>query len=150
MNTLAPPRPDLECGTTELAENMIPDAIRGLLATTHEGRLYYQSGRGPRCIVVNYLVSHDGLLITLPDYNDAAHCLAGREVSLEATGQSRRSGKWTVTTTGTAHRLAGEPCAPPATGSSSGEQWPSWVMTSVFLLSAEGLRWRMDQQPLPT
>lgn len=147
MKILTPQRPDLDCATTA-PDDVLPDEIVELLATNQEGRLSYQSGRGPRSIVVNYRVGDGGVLMTLPDYNDAAHCIAGRTVTFETAGQSPRRGRWAVTATGTAHRLAGEPSS--AAASASSGEWPSWVMTSVFLLAADDLRWRMDEHPLPT
>ena len=59
---------------------------RAVLASHHEGRLGYQSGRGPRSVVVSYAITEDAIMMRLPDYNDAVHYAPGAEVRLEVDG----------------------------------------------------------------
>ena len=59
---------------------------RAWLSSHDEGRLSYQSGRGPRSVVVLYRLADEGIVMCLPDYHDAAHYAPGAEVRLDVEG----------------------------------------------------------------
>ena len=75
---------------------------RALLWSHHEGRLGYQSGKGPRSVVVSYAVAEDQILVRLPDYNDIVHYAPGSEVSLDVDGGTPAAHRETVVVTGKA------------------------------------------------
>jgi hypothetical protein len=56
---------------------------RRRLSRHREGRLHYQTDRGPRCLAVTYAVAGDYVLLRLPEYNDLGHYAPGRSVVLE-------------------------------------------------------------------
>lgn len=105
---------------------------RAWLADHHEGRLGYQSGRGPRCVVVSYALAGDQIMVRLPDYNDIVHYAPGSEIRLEVDG-SIAEHRETVRVTGTA-RLADEPARPLVAAADFAESWPDGVQTSVVCL----------------
>ena len=63
-----------------------PHECQAWLCSHHEGRLGYQTGKGPRSVVVSYAVAGDQILVRLPDYNDIVHYAPGSEVSLDVDG----------------------------------------------------------------
>jgi hypothetical protein len=99
----------------------------------HEGRLGYQSGRGPRSVVVSYAVAGDQVLVRLPDYNDIVHYAPGAEVSLDVDGGTPAAHRETVTVTGTAE-LAETDKRPLIDQAAFQEDWPADVRTSVLCL----------------
>jgi hypothetical protein len=99
----------------------------------HEGRLGYQSGRGPRSVVVSYAVAGDQVLVRLPDYNDIVHYAPGAEVSLDVDGGTPAAHRETVTVTGTAE-LAETDQRPLIDQAAFQEDWPADVRTSVICL----------------
>ena len=63
-------------------EELRGDDRAGLLRH-HEGRLHYQTGRGPRCLPVTYTVAGGHVLLRFPDYNELGRYAPGRPVDLE-------------------------------------------------------------------
>ena len=109
---------------------------RAVLASHHEGRLGYQSGRGPRSLVVSYAVTEDAIMMRLPDYNDAVHYAPGAEVWLEVDGRVP-AGMDEVLVTGTA--VVDDERGKQARFT---EEWPQGVATSVVcvpLTRVEGI-----------
>ncbi|GAB2577721.1 hypothetical protein [Microlunatus antarcticus] len=47
------------------------------------GRLTYLSGRGPRHVVLSYVVRDDELVVEVPPYNEAAQYARGRRVTFD-------------------------------------------------------------------
>jgi hypothetical protein len=56
---------------------------RWRLSRHTEGRIHYQTGRGPRCLAVTYAVAGGYVLLRLPEYNDVTRYAPGRQVVLE-------------------------------------------------------------------
>ena len=105
-----------------------------------EGRLGYQTGRGPRSVVVLYAVAADEILMRLPDYNDIVHYAPGERVTLEVAGAVTPSGDVeTVTVTGTAHLLGSEQVHVDS-DKVFVEPWPEGVRTSIIGLPLEDVR----------
>jgi len=104
------------------------------LNSHREGRLAYQTGRGPRSVVVSYALSGESVMFKLPDYNDIVRYAPGERVTLEVEGVDETAGDFeTVTVTGQAQLVTGraeqgEPVA------HFQEQWPDGVPTKVISL----------------
>ena len=90
----------------ERTRKLSPHECKAWLCSHHEGRLGYQSGKGPRSVVVSYAVAEDQILVRLPDYNDIVHYAPGSEVSLDVDGGTPAAHRETVVVTGRA-ALAG-------------------------------------------
>ena len=103
------------------------------LASHHEGRLGYQSGRGPRSVVVSYAVADDKILVRLPDYNEIVRYAPGAEVSLDVEGGTPAAHREAVTVTGTAE-LAENAHRPLIDKAAFEEDWPPDVRTSIICL----------------
>ena len=63
---------------------------RARLLRHHEGRLHYQTGRGPRCLAVTYTVAGGYVLLRFPDYNELGRYAPGRPVVLEVPDADHR------------------------------------------------------------
>jgi nitroimidazol reductase NimA-like FMN-containing flavoprotein (pyridoxamine 5'-phosphate oxidase superfamily) len=106
---------------------------RDWLSSHREGRLAYQTGRGPRSVVVAYAITDEHIMFRLPDYNDIVHYAPGERVTLAVEGVRSTVGDFeTVTVTGQAE-LAGQRSAA-LTEPRFEETWPSGVSTSVICL----------------
>jgi hypothetical protein len=116
---------------------------RDWLTSHGEGRLAYQTGRGPRSVVVRYALADDHVVFRLPDYNDIVHYAPGERVTLEVEDGDRSTGDLqAVTVTGQA-QLETDQTAPAAPETQFEEEWPSGVRTSVIrlpLVEIEGYR----------
>ncbi len=113
---------------------------RDWLSSHHEGRLGYDSGRGPRSLVVSYAIADDAIMMRLPDYNDAVHYAPGAEVRLDVDGPAP-DGRDAVRVIGTAIRTDDDLSAP----NPFAEEWPQGVATSVVrvpMTRVEGLERR--------
>jgi nitroimidazol reductase NimA-like FMN-containing flavoprotein (pyridoxamine 5'-phosphate oxidase superfamily) len=117
----------------ERLRRLSPHECKAWLCSHHEGRLGYQSGKGPRCVVVSYAVAGDQVLVRLPDYNDIVHYAPGSEVSLDVEGGTPAAHREAVTVTGTAE-LAESDKRPLIDQAAFQEDWPSDVRTSVICL----------------
>jgi len=107
---------------------------RDWLSSHHEGRLGYQSGRGPQSVVVCYAVADEQLVFQLPDFNDIVHYAPGERVTLEVDGVHTDVGQFeTVTVTGQAQRVPQQDGSAVA-GSHLDEQWPSSLSTTMICL----------------
>lgn len=106
---------------------------RDWLASHREGRLAYQTGRGPRSVVVSYAVTDEQIMFRLPDYNDIVHYVPGERVTLEVDGRHAPLGDFeTVLVTGEA-QLAGQQ-ASVVQQTHFAEHWPVGVAISVICL----------------
>ena len=117
---------------------------RAWLADHHEGRLGYQSGRGPRCVVVSYALAGDQVLVQVPDYNEIAHYAPGAEVAFEVDGR-QADHRESVRVRGRA-ALAGP--ASKVDESAFTEHWPAGVCTSVVCLPLSALEGYEDGLPV--
>jgi hypothetical protein len=107
---------------------------RDWLVSHREGRLGYQSGRGPRSVVVSYAVTGDQIMFQLPDYNDIVHYAPGEEIILEVDGTLASRGDFeTVSVKGTARLATGQQEQEVDTANFE-EHWPTGVSTSVICL----------------
>jgi len=97
----------------------------------------YQSGRGPRAVVVNYAVEQDCVLVRLPEYNEALQYSLDTETTLAVDEPCTPAGcAATVLVTGTAR-----PCLPRSTALAClHEDWPDGVPTTVVRLPLTRLR----------
>ena len=107
---------------------------RDWLSSHREGRLGYQTGRGPQSVVVCYALTDEQVVFQLPDYNDIVHYAPGERVTLEVDGLHAAVGQFeTVTVTGQAQRVT-EQDGSAIAGSHLDEQWPSSLSTTVIRL----------------
>jgi hypothetical protein len=117
---------------------------RAWLCSHHEGRLGYQSGKGPRSVVVSYAVAEDQILVRVPDYNDIVHYAPGSEVRIDVDGGTPAAHRETVVVTGQA--ALAESCQKPLIDQAAfQEEWPPDVSTSVIcvpLTAIEGFELR--------
>jgi hypothetical protein len=72
------------------------------LRHTTEGILSSRSTRGSTSLAVAYTVDDRQVTIPIGSYNEAAHLLAGREVTLGLTGHDDEGLRWVVRATGVA------------------------------------------------
>jgi hypothetical protein len=129
---------------TNIAASLDGDP-RAWLRDHHEGRLGYQTGRGPRAVVVLYAVAAGQVLMRLPDYNDIVHYAPGAQVTLEVAGAVTSTGdQGTVTVTGTA-RLVGREQMSIDSDAVFVEPWPAGVSTSIIGLPIDDVR--LSQPP---
>ena len=123
----------------EAVPSLDPDP-RAWLRDHREGRLGYQTGRGPRAVVVLYAVADGQILMRLPDYNDIVHYAPGAQVTLEVAGAVTSTGDLgTVTVTGTA-QLVGTEQIHIESDAVFAEPWPAGVTTSIIGLPIEDVR----------
>jgi hypothetical protein len=71
---------------TARSRAMTTEECRSWLTSHVEGRLGYLSGRGPRHVVIAYALDGQAILMRIPDYNEMAHYVPGRWVTLDVTG----------------------------------------------------------------
>ena len=58
---------------------------RSWISNHDEGRLGYQTGRGPRAVVVSYAVTDDQVVSRLPEYNEICQYAPGRPITLRVS-----------------------------------------------------------------
>jgi hypothetical protein len=111
---------------------------RTWLGNHHKGRLGYQTGRGPRAVVVNYEVADDQIMFCLPDYSEIPQYALGEQITLEVAGDGPADGRSeTVTVAGLAH----SPDRPAvAAATHFDETWPSGVSTHLICLALTELQ----------
>ena len=127
-------------GQTRASRNPEPNRrlshgeCRDWLSSHREGRLGYQTGRGPQSVVVCYALTDEQVVFQLPDYNDIVHYAPGERVTLEVDGPAPAGGQFeTVTVTGQAQRATAQD-GPAIARSHLEEQWPSGLRTTVICL----------------
>jgi hypothetical protein len=112
---------------------------RAWIATHDEARLRFQTGRGPRSVVVGYALAPGEVVLLLPEYHPATGYLVDAAVTIEVEGASG-DGVWeSVRASGVAYR--GAP-AEAATLHPYGARWPTGVATHtvhVPLAEVEGV-----------
>jgi hypothetical protein len=114
------------------------------LGSARIGRLMFQTGRGPRSVMVTFVPSSDGLssgvLLRLPAYNIAAGYVPEREVTFEVEGSDPDN--WTVRLTGVARPLTETQARAVRLGVSPElglEQWPDDVPSRYVYIPASTL-----------
>jgi hypothetical protein len=76
---------------------------REWIAQHEEARLGFETGHGPRSVVIGYAVCGDEVVLLLPEYHPATGYLVDAPVTLEVEGASA-SGAWVaVRASGVAH-----------------------------------------------
>lgn len=104
-----------------------PAECRRWLAQHAVGRLGFQTGRGPRSVVIGYDVRIEGdvdeVLLLLPEYHPATGYVVGSPVTIEVEDETR-DGWETVRATGVAYLETGPDPAQPY-----GARWPEGVAT---------------------
>jgi hypothetical protein len=128
----------------ERMRRLSPLECMAWLCSHHEGRLGYQSGKGPRSVVVLYTVAGDQILVRLPDYNDIVHYAPGYEVKIEVDGGTPSAHRETVVVTGKAALARGDQELP-IDQTAFQEEWPPDIATSVIcvpLTAIEGFELR--------
>jgi len=105
----------------------------------------YQSGRGPRAVVVTYALDGDGVLVRLPSYNELLQYSLDVETTLEVDEVCSPSGcSATVLVTGKPHI-----CCPRSTALHCLEHWPHGVPTTVLRLPLTDVRGSEHPAPRP-
>jgi hypothetical protein len=90
-----------------------------------EGRIDYCTGRGPRSLVVRYVLEDDAVLVRVPTYNDLLQYAPGESVTLEVEERCAPDTFEIVTVTGTAALVD------PAVDALA-EDWPPELPTDVI------------------
>ncbi len=99
---------------------------RAWIAGHDEARLRFDTGRGPRSMVVGYAVRADEVLLLLPEYHPATGYLLDAPVVLEVEGAGDE-GTWeSVRASGVAY---GGPAGESVSVRPYGASWPSGVAT---------------------
>jgi hypothetical protein len=117
---------------------------RRRLSRHQEGRIHYQTGRGPRCLAVTYAVSGDYVLLRLPEFNDVAHYAPGQPVVLEVPDAHR-----TVQVRGVA-QVAGRRQAGLVEHARFPEPVPVGVATRVICVPLDDVEAVPSAEPDPT
>ena len=95
-----------------------------------EGRLGDLSGRGPREVVVCYVLAPDDkIVLRVPEYNEAGQYTPGERVTIDVNGMTPRGCQQTVRVSGRAVVLPN-----PLVGALDGwgdESWPTGITTST-------------------
>jgi len=122
-------RPQVRRPTRSLSDG----ECRDWLTSHREGRLAYQTGRGPRSVVVSYAVTERHIMFRLPDYNDIVHYAPGERVTLEVEGVHAPVQAFeSVSVTGEAQLAGDDPAV--LQEAHFDEQWPAGVCTRVIRL----------------
>ena len=58
---------------------------RSWISNQHEGRLRYETGRGPRAVAVRYAVTDDQVVSRAPEYNEIGQYAPGRPITMRVS-----------------------------------------------------------------
>ena len=114
---------------------------RSWISNHDEGRLGYQTGRGPRAVVVSYAVTDDQVVSRVPEYNEIGQYAAGRQITMRVSAVTTDAFT-EVVVAGIGH-LA-EDQARIAETTDLPEEWPTGVSTHLVCLDLadlEGSTW---------
>jgi hypothetical protein len=123
---------------------------RSWLCDHDEGRLGYQTGRGPRAVVTRYRVINDMVVLVLPEYNEICQYAPERTITLNVSALTDNDTFTEVVVTGTGHLADNEPLLDEAT--EPFEHWPTGVTTHTVrldLTKLEGSVWSWRTEPVP-
>ena len=114
------------------ARPLSPTECRDCLLRRHEGRLAYTTGRGPRCVVVNYAVHDNEILLRVPEFNEICQYAPGCEVCLVIDEMVSADREWVeVIASGVASVV--DHCEHTSReGDDLDEVWPSGVAASTL------------------
>ena len=76
------------------ARQLSPGECRDCLLRRHEGRLAYSTGRGLRCVVVNYAVHDDEIVLRVPEFNEICQYAPGCVVCLVIDEMHGTDSEW--------------------------------------------------------
>jgi nitroimidazol reductase NimA-like FMN-containing flavoprotein (pyridoxamine 5'-phosphate oxidase superfamily) len=116
------------------AHQLSDHECRAWLQSHREGRLGYQTGRGPRSVVVSYAIAGDRIMFRLPDYNDIVHYAPGEQVTLKVEGKAAATGDFEEVSVKGKAVLAGSGEEPVVREAKFEEAWPTGVSTRVICL----------------
>lgn len=94
--------PECEAPSAPVGRAMTTAQCRSWLTSHAEGRLGYQSGRGPRHVVVAYVLEGDDIVFRVPDFNEITQYAPGHRVNLTVSGRDGETTRQRVTATGRA------------------------------------------------
>jgi hypothetical protein len=103
----------------------------------------YQTGRGPRAVVLSYAVTGDAIMFLLPEYNEICQYAPGRPIAMRVSALTPDESITEVVVTGIGHLLE--------TGLADTveypEHWPLGVSTHTVcldLVNLEGSTWQAE------
>ena len=114
---------------------------RSLVGNHDEGRLGYQTGRGPRAVAVIYAVTDDQVVSRVPEYNEICQYAPGRQITRRVSAHTTDTFT-EVVVAGIGH-LADDQ-ARIAETTDLPEHWPTGVSTHLVCLDLadlEGSTW---------
>jgi nitroimidazol reductase NimA-like FMN-containing flavoprotein (pyridoxamine 5'-phosphate oxidase superfamily) len=122
------------------ARPLSPGECRDCLLRRHEGRLAYATGRGPRCVVVNYAVHDDEIVLRVPEFNEICQYAPGCVVCLVIDEMLGADKEWVeVTASGVASVV--DHCEHTSRERDDLEEvWPSGVTASTLRVPIAELR----------
>ena len=129
---IAPSRTSPPAGS---ARRLTTEECRSWLTAHGEGRLGYESGRGPRQVVVSYAVSDDANVLRVPAFNEIAQYAPGRRVTLDVSGPEGPDEIEHVKVTGRASVVAEAPAA--VLDKLPDEHWPADLSDVTVRLQTE-------------
>ena len=116
---------------------------RSWISHHDEGRMSYQTGRGPRAVVLCYAVTDDAVVFLLPEYNEICQYALGRQLAMRVSAVTPDDSITEVVVTGIGHlpetRLPDTVDYP--------EHWPPGVSTHMVcldLVNLEGSTWQAE------
>lgn len=103
MTTAHRPAPSRNAPARPEARSLTRAECRAWIAGHDEARLRFDTGRGPRSVVVGYAVRADEVLLLLPEYHPATGYLLDAPVVLEVDGAAPEGAWETVRASGVAY-----------------------------------------------
>ena len=132
-----PPNRSASESDTEVSSRVLTNVeCRSLVSNHDEGRLGYQTGRGPRAVAVSYAVADDQLVSRVPEYNEICQYAPGRQITLRVSALTTDTFT-EVVVAGIGH-LA-EDQARIAETTNLPEHWPTGVSTHLVCLDLADL-----------
>lgn len=115
--------------------SLTADECRSWISRHDEGRLSYQTGRGPRAVVLSYAVTDEEVRFLLPEYNEICQYAPGRQIAMRVSALDPDDSITEVVIAGIGHfpeaRIARMVDYP--------EDWPPGISTHVVCLNLVNL-----------
>ena len=133
--------------STSQAENNVSSRVlttvecRSWISNHDEGRLGYQTGRGPRAVAVSYAVTDEQVVCRLPEYNEICQYAPGRQITMRVSALTADTFT-EVVVAGIGHLAENQEGI--AETIDLPEQWPTGVSTHLVCLDLadlEGSTW---------
>lgn len=102
MRTDSRIEPQHDSPSAPVGRAMTAAECRSWLSSHGEGRLGYESGRGPRHVVVAYVLEGDDVVFRVTDFNEITQYAPGHRVDLTVSGRDGETTRQRVTATGRA------------------------------------------------